>query len=399
MLIHGLWMTALSWEHWVERYEDRGFNVIARSWPGMDGDIDELRRDPSGIEHLGIEEIVDYYAGIIGELDSPPIIMGHSFGGAFTQILLDRGLGAAGVAIDSGPVKGLLALPASTLKTGFPVLKNPANNHRAVPLTPEEFHYAFTNTLSDEESLAVYERYAVPGPGRVLFQGAFANFNPHSPAAVDFKNSSRAPLLFIAGGDDHVAPASLNEVEPQALPQVGRDHRAQGVPRPLALHARPGGLGGSRRLRARLGREPRGRSRGGLRLEPEPQQPEGVIMDLKLADKVAVVTGANKGIGFAVTQALLAEGAYVVAGSLSTENLDDLDRVVAVPVNLVAANGPALLVQRAVDEHGRLDVLVNNVGAVRIRTEGFLGTSDEEFEWALQMPPGLAPRRAFSRPR
>jgi pimeloyl-ACP methyl ester carboxylesterase len=211
MLIHGLWMTALSWEHWVERYEDRGFNVIARSWPGMDGDIDELRRDPSAIEHLGIEEIVDHYAAIISELDSPPIIMGHSFGGAFTQILLDRGLGAAGVAIDSGPVKGLLALPASTLKTGFPVLKNPANNHRAVPLTPEEFHYAFTNTLTDEESLAVYERYAVPGPGRVLFQGPFANFNRHSPAAVDFKNSSRAPLLFIAGGDDHVAPASLNE--------------------------------------------------------------------------------------------------------------------------------------------------------------------------------------------
>jgi NAD(P)-dependent dehydrogenase (short-subunit alcohol dehydrogenase family) len=108
-------------------------------------------------------------------------------------------------------------------------------------------------------------------------------------------------------------------------------------------------------------------------------------MDLELADKVAVVTGANKGIGLAVTRALLAEGAYVVAGSLTTENLDGMDRVTAVPVNLVGAGGPALLVQRAIDEHGRLDVLINNVGAVRIRVDGFLGTSDEEFEWALQM--------------
>ena len=108
-------------------------------------------------------------------------------------------------------------------------------------------------------------------------------------------------------------------------------------------------------------------------------------MDLELADKVAVVTGANKGIGFAVTRALLAEGAYVVAGSLNTDNLDGLDRVIALPVNLAAADGPSLLVQRAIDEHGRLDVLVNNVGAVRIRMDGFLGTSDEEFEWALQM--------------
>jgi pimeloyl-ACP methyl ester carboxylesterase len=210
VLIHGLWMTALSWEHWVERYTSRGFTVIAKSWPGMDGDIDQLRGDPSAIEHLGIGEIVDHYEATIRGLDRPPIIMGHSFGGAFTQILLDRGLGAAGVAIDSAPVKGLLALPLSSLKSGFPVLKNPANNHRAVMLTPEEFHYAFTNTLSEEESAAVYARYAVPGPGRVLFQGALANFNPRAATKVDFHNNERAPLLIIAGGEDHVSPVAVN---------------------------------------------------------------------------------------------------------------------------------------------------------------------------------------------
>jgi pimeloyl-ACP methyl ester carboxylesterase len=211
VLINGLWMTALSWENWVKRFEDRGYRVIARSWPRMEDDIEELRLDPSHLADLGLGEIVDHYEGIIQNLDRPPIIMGHSFGGLIAQILLDRGLGAAGVAIDSAPVKGILLLPFSTLRVGFPALRNPANVHKAAGLTPEQFHYAFGNNLSEEESKKVYERYAVPGPDLVLFQGAFANFNPHAATTVNFHNDDRAPLLLIAGGKDHVAPASVTE--------------------------------------------------------------------------------------------------------------------------------------------------------------------------------------------
>lgn len=211
VLIHGLWLTALSWENWIERFSEQGYDVIARSWPGMEGDIDQLRKDPSSIATLGITQIVDHYEGIIRELDAPPLIIGHSFGGLIAQILLDRGLGAAGVAIAPAPVKGILFLPFSTLKVTFPALVNPANNHRAVPLTPEQFHYAFTNHLSEEESLAVYRRYAVPGPDHILFQAAFANFNPHAATAVDFENNNRPPLLLVSGGRDHVSPASVVE--------------------------------------------------------------------------------------------------------------------------------------------------------------------------------------------
>ena len=137
--------------------------------------------------------------------------MGHSFGGAFTEILLDRGLGASGVAIDAAAVRGITKLPFSTLKSAFPVLKNPANTHRAVMLTFDEFHYAFTNTMTDEAASKAYERYAVPGAGRVLFQGAFANFNPRTPARVDFRKDDRAPLLLIAGGSDDIVPAAVDE--------------------------------------------------------------------------------------------------------------------------------------------------------------------------------------------
>jgi pimeloyl-ACP methyl ester carboxylesterase len=209
VLIHGLWMTSRSWENWASHYTAKGYNVVAKSWPGLDIDIEELRRDPTPIATLGVTEIADHYEKIIRDLGSAPIIMGHSFGGLITQILLDRGLGAAGVAIASAPVKGIIFLPFSTLKVSFPALSNPANNHRAIPLTPEQFHYAFTNSLSEEESLEVFNRYAVPGPDHVLFQAAFANFNPHAATAVDFHNDTRAPLLMISGGQDHISPPAV----------------------------------------------------------------------------------------------------------------------------------------------------------------------------------------------
>jgi len=212
VLINGLWMTALSWEHWTERYQQKGFKVVARSWPGMEGDIDELRRNPAKeIGNLGVTEIADHYEAIVREQPSPPIIMGHSFGGLFTQILVDRGLGAAGVAIDSAPAKGVLGLPFSTLKVSLPFTINPFNLHKVGALSEGQFHYAFGNLLGEEESKKAYERYAVPGPDHVLFQASVANFNPRSATAVNFHNDDRPPLLLIAGGKDHIVPASTTK--------------------------------------------------------------------------------------------------------------------------------------------------------------------------------------------
>lgn len=211
VLIHGLWMTPRSWEHWVLRYQKAGFQVLAPAYPGLEVEVEALRRDPSPIERLTIEEVAHSYETMVRALPRPPILIGHSFGGAFVQILLDRGLGAAGVAIDSVQVKGVLRLPLTTLKATWPVLSHPSNRHKAVPLTPEQFHYAFTNTLTDEQSAAVYERYHVPAPGRFIFDGAIANFNPHAATKVDFEKQDRAPLLFIAGGADNLMPPSLNK--------------------------------------------------------------------------------------------------------------------------------------------------------------------------------------------
>jgi len=206
-LINGLWMTALSWELWIKHYSQKGYNVIAANWPGMEGNIEQLRRDPSTFASLGLRDVVDHYEHIIRRLESPPVIIGHGFGGLVTQILLDRGWGAAGVAIASAPPKGVSWLPLSILKLAFSVLGN--FKSKITSLTAEQFHRVFSNTVWEPASVAAFERYAVPAPNRVLLQTAFANFTQHTASTVNFRNNTRAPLLLVAGGEDRVVPTSL----------------------------------------------------------------------------------------------------------------------------------------------------------------------------------------------
>jgi pimeloyl-ACP methyl ester carboxylesterase len=158
VLVHGLWLTPRSWEGWKERFETRGRRVLAPAWPRMPGEVEDVRRDPSALDGLGLTEIVDHYERIVRGLDRPPVIMGHSFGGLVTELLLDRGLGAAGVAISPAQVRGVLRLPPAQLRATFPVLANPANRNRTVGLTPKQFHFNFTNTMAADEARAVYDR-------------------------------------------------------------------------------------------------------------------------------------------------------------------------------------------------------------------------------------------------
>ena len=209
VLIHGMWLTPRSWDNWVDHYADRGYRAIAPGWPGVK-DPAETRRDPSALKGLGITKIVDHYDAIIRELDRPPIIIGHSFGGLTAQLLLDRGLGAAGVAIGTAPPKGVIFLPLSTLRSAFPGLKNPFNRDGVDPLTKDQFRYRFANTESQADSDRIYEEQYIPGTNRAFFEAAFANLFPNSPAKVNFRNSSRAPLLLIGGGVDHISPPALN---------------------------------------------------------------------------------------------------------------------------------------------------------------------------------------------
>lgn len=184
--------------------------MLVPEWPRKSGDIAEIRSTADSVRGLGITEIVDHYDGIIRALDEPPIVIGHSFGGLFTQILLDRGLGAAGVAIDPGPPKGILKLPLAALVSAAPVLLHPSKWSGVIELSLAQFTRGFVNTWSPEDAKAAYERYAVPETGRILFQAGTANFKPGSEATVNFKNPSRAPLLITGGEKDNTVPASLS---------------------------------------------------------------------------------------------------------------------------------------------------------------------------------------------
>ncbi len=211
VLIHGLWLTPRSWEGWIDRYQKAGYNVLAPSWPGLEGEVEAIRKDPSPLKRLKLKTVVDHYERIIRKLDAPPIIMGHSFGGLIVQMLADRGLGSAGVVIDSAQSAGVPVLPLSTIWATITVLGNPFTFNGTSSLSPKKFNYAFTNELNEVESKKVYDRYQIPGSNRILWDGALSLLNPNASSKVNYANNNRAPLLFIAGGNDHLVPPAINK--------------------------------------------------------------------------------------------------------------------------------------------------------------------------------------------
>jgi non-heme chloroperoxidase len=206
VFVHGLWLLPSSWERWAKLFEDAGFVALTPGWPDDPETVEEANAKPELFAHKTIGQIADHFDNIIRHLRTKPAIVGHSFGGMLAQMLAGRALSAVTVAIDPAPFQGVLPLPFSALKSAWPVLGNPANRNRAVPLTYDQFRYAFANTVSEDEAKELYDRFAVPGSGVPLFQAASANFNPWTEAKVDTENPERGPLLIIEGEKDHTVP-------------------------------------------------------------------------------------------------------------------------------------------------------------------------------------------------
>lgn len=211
IFIHGLWLHASSWRPWEELFAEHGYAPSAPGWPGDPETVREARDHPEVLADRGIDEVAAHYASIIDAMPMPPILIGHSFGGMLVEKLLGDNHGAGGIAIDAAQIKGVLPLPLSALHATLPVFKNPANKHRAVTLTSDQFHYAFGNAISREQSDELYERWTIPAPGRPLFEAAAANFSLHSPAKVATDNNQRGPLLLIMGGKDNTVPEAITK--------------------------------------------------------------------------------------------------------------------------------------------------------------------------------------------
>jgi non-heme chloroperoxidase len=209
VFIHGLWLLPSSWDRWATVFEEAGYTPLSPGWPDDPETVEEANAHPEVFAHKTVGQVADHYAAVIAGLDRKPAIVGHSFGGLLTQILAGRGLSAASVAIDPAPFRGVLPLPISALKSSRPVLGNPANRNRAVPLTYDQFRYGFANAVDEDEAKELYETFAVPASGAPLFQAATANLNPWTEAKVDTKNPDRGPLLIISGEKDHTVPWAI----------------------------------------------------------------------------------------------------------------------------------------------------------------------------------------------
>jgi non-heme chloroperoxidase len=209
VFIHGLWLLPSSWDRWAELFEQAGYAPLTPGWPDDPATVAEANANPDVFARKTVGQVADHYAEVIGALDRKPAVVGHSFGGLLTQILAGRGLAAASVAIDPAPFRGVLPLPVSALRSASPVLGNPANRNRAVPLTYEQFRYAFANAVGEDEAKQLYETFAVPASGAPIFQAASANLNPWTEVKVDSKNPERGPLLIVSGEKDHTVPWAI----------------------------------------------------------------------------------------------------------------------------------------------------------------------------------------------
>ena len=210
IFIHGLWIYSSSWEPWMNSFQLQGYDTLNPGWPGDSATVEACRSNPAAIANRGVTEIADSYAKVIATLSEPPVLIGHSFGGLLVQVLLGRGIAAAGIAIDPAPIKGVWQLPFSALRASFPVLGNPFNLKKSVSLTLNQFKYGFANAVPDEEAKQLYERWTIPAPCRPLFQAATATFTG-SETKVDTANNTRGPLLITGGEKDHIAPPILGK--------------------------------------------------------------------------------------------------------------------------------------------------------------------------------------------